>query len=119
MLKEIKINQFVKTDGEPIYLLDIESGSVVTLEDVFQNIRILKDVNLVRADPVIETPEAKKTIDSQTTDSGKRKRRKSDEIQSAVIKAYDCGNRNIAQVMEIAKVDYKTARKYLPISKEG
>lgn len=115
MLKEIKINQFVKTDGEPVYLLDVESGSVVTLEDIFKNIRILKDVNLVRADPVAETPEANK----MTTDYGKRKRRTAGEIQSAVIKAYDCGNRNISQVMEIAKVDYKTARKYLPTSKEG
>lgn len=108
MLKEIKINEFIKTDGQPTYLLNVETGTIVTLEDVFKNVRILRDVNLVRADPVVETPE-----------DNKRKRRSPQEIERAVIKAYDCGNRNISQVMEIAKVDYKTARKYLPLSKEG
>ena len=95
----------------------MDSGQITTAEDLFGNrIRILIDE---KTDQKPEIPEQKKLTNTETTDTGKRKRRTAGEIQSAVIKAYDCGNRNITQVMEIAKVDYKTARKYLPISKEG
>ena len=107
MLKEITINELFRSN-ETVYFLNTITGTIVPAEDLFQGIRILRD-------------EVKKeeVTDNETTDTSKRKRRTAGEIQSAVIKAYDCGNRTITQVMEIAKVDYKTARRYIPMSKEG
>ena len=102
MLKEITLNEFLRTDGCPIYLLDIKTGTTKTVEDLFDGIRILKDGKVLKA----ETPE-------------RRPRRSPGEIETAVLKAWNGGERTISQVMELAHVDYKTARRYLPASKEG
>ena len=101
MLKEITLNEFIQSDA-PVYLLDTKTGTIRTVEDLFDGIRILKDGKVLKA----ETPE-------------RRPRRTGKEIETAVLKAWNGGENSITKVMEIANVDYKTARRYLPASKEG
>lgn len=103
MLKEITLNEFIQSDA-PVYLLDTKTGTIRTVEDLFDGIRILKDGKVLNA----ETPE-----------SPKKKRRSGKEIEVAILKAWNGGERTISQVMELAHVDYKAARRYLPASKEG
>jgi hypothetical protein len=49
----------------------------------------------------------------------KRRRRSPAEIEEAVLKAWNRGERSITQIMEMSRCSYKQVRKYIPETKEG
>ena len=49
----------------------------------------------------------------------KRRRRSPAEIEEAVLKAWNRGERSITQIMELSGCSYKQVRKYIPETKEG
>lgn len=49
----------------------------------------------------------------------RRKRRTQEEIEAAVMKAWNRGERSIEQIMEMTGCSYKQVREYIPETKEG
>lgn len=118
MLQEISYQKLVSEMKHPVLFL--KDGRILSLEELFSGVRCLIDINnpaqvsigvpVVPAQPKPEEPEKPKEV---------RKRRSAKELEHEIIKAYNGGERTISQVMEIVGCTYATARRYLPINKEG
>ena len=97
MLKEITINELFRSD-ETVYFLNTVTGTLVSAEELFQCVRILRDD---------KPPEPE------------RKRRTKAELRDTVLACWNKGEKTAAQIAKETGIDYKTVRNYIPTSKEG
>lgn len=104
MLREIKAAELFREIKEPVLIL--KGNEVYRLDEFLDDVRILIDE--VRPEPVEEP---------QPTE--RRKRRSSEEIKTDILRAYNRGITGITAIMAETGCDYKTVRKYIPISPEG
>ena len=103
MLKEITVDELLRRTGcEKILIMS--EASVWTLADYLDETRILID-------------EAEEKEEEAPKEPKKRRSRK--ELEETIVKAWNNGERTIAQVMEMTGATYNTVRRYLPVSKEG
>jgi hypothetical protein len=110
MLHEINVNELIREIEDPVLI--IKDGEIVTLEDVFAGTRILIDRPTTVKKVIPETKAPSITV-------APKKRRSPSEIQDIVLKEWRGGERSIMQIVKATGIDYKTVRKYIPMSAEG
>lgn len=105
MLREVTYKEIIK-DTDPVMI--ILDGSIISLEDLFRDARILIDT----------APKApsRKLPEPETPESAKAK---SNAIRARVLKAWNGGKHNASQIAKMTGLSYTTVRKYIPISEEG
>ena len=98
--------------GEDVLLLDPAEGMVAKVDDVLEQFRFIAD--FADEDPEEEPAEA-----PEKEAKPRRPRRTRAEIEAAVIKAWNRGERTIPEIMGITGCTYRTVRKYIPETSEG
>lgn len=110
--------------GEDVLLLDPAEGMVVKVDDVLEQFRVIAD--FADEDPEEapeeepeEEPEDEPAEAPEQETKPRRPRRTRAEIEAAVIKAWNRGERTIPEIMGLTGCTYRTVRKYIPETSEG
>lgn len=129
MLMEISVERAFNAwqKGMKGFAIDPPSQRAFTFEDMFSDIAgwtYLVDIETEETALVEqEHPESTKCIASEemggSDTAPHRKKRTKREMQEAVLKAWNGGERSITEVMAIVGCTYQAARRYLPISEDG
>ena len=122
MLREINPEEAFRLawDGGNILAVDMEDPQ---LSDwMWFNPRLKNCRFLIEEDTKEEPEEPEDDQDPEDVllkEPPKRRRRSPAEIEEAVLKAWNRGERSITQIMEMSGCSYKQVRKYIPETKEG
>lgn len=106
--------------GEDVLLLDPAEEMVAKVDDVLEQFRVIAD--FADEDPEgapEEEPEEEPAEAPKEEAKPRRPRRTRAEIEAAVIKAWNRGERTIPEIMSLTGCTYRTVRKYIPETSEG
>ena len=129
--------------GRTGYAIDESSCIALTLEDVFGKLRgyrfvvdwgvpetttggeetVTSGVIMPATQEPPDPPSMTVAVTAEIPDEPKKKtdktRRSKDEIEQLILKAWNGGERSIAEIQRITGCTYATVRRYIPISPNG
>lgn len=122
MLKEIGPEEAFRLawTGKSVLAVNVEDpqlSDLVWFSEKLRSCRFLIEEE-AKEEPEEEPEEDQDPEDVLLKEPPKRRRRSPAEIEEAVLKAWNRGERSITQIMELSGCSYKQVRKYIPETKE-